>query len=49
MDDTWLDDETFIQHMAGLLEEKLYSHDQKKIVQRVEMGKEDEQALQRVQ
>lgn len=45
MDDTWLDEETFVQNMSAILEEKLYSHDQKKIVQKVELGKESPESL----
>ena len=48
MDDTWLDDETFVSNMSQMLEDKLYSHDQKKIVQKVELGKEPSSKLEDV-
>ena len=45
MDDTWLKEEVFVNHMEDLLGDKLYGHDHKKTVQRVDMGKEPEEKL----
>jgi hypothetical protein len=32
MDDTWLDDGIFTKNLEAMLGEKLYSHDQKKMI-----------------
>ena len=45
MDDTWLDDSTFARNMDAIMGEKLYNHDQKKMVQKVALNKEPEQKL----
>ena len=45
MDDTWLDQETFINNLDIMLGDKLYSHDQKKMVQKVELRKEPEEKI----
>jgi hypothetical protein len=32
MDDTWLDSDSFISNLDAMLGDKLYSHDQKKMI-----------------
>lgn len=48
MDDTWLDEQTFIHNLDSLLGDKLFGHDQKKMVQKVEMRKEPEEKLTQI-
>lgn len=45
MDDTWIDARDLIPILEQLLGEKLYSYEQKKIVQRVNLGKLDDGEL----
>ena len=45
MDDTWVDEMVFAKNLDAMLSEKLYSHDQKKMVQKVNLGKEPEAHL----
>lgn len=45
MDDTWLDQLTFVSNLDGMLSDKLYNHDQKKMIQKVELRKEPEHKL----
>ena len=45
MDDTWIDDNCFVLNLEALLGDKLYNHDQRKMVQKVNMHKESEQKL----
>ena len=44
-DDTWLSEDKFVEILDELIGEKLYDHDQKKTLQRVDMGKESEDIL----
>ena len=48
MDDTWLDEQTFVHNLDQLLIDKLYGHDQKKMIQKVEMRKEPEEKLSQI-
>lgn len=45
MDDTWLDEETLVHILGGLLADKLWSYDQKKTYQKVNLRKEPEEKL----
>lgn len=45
MDDTWLKDDNFVDNLESMLEDKLFDHDQKKVIQRVDTHKEPEQKL----
>ena len=45
MDDTWITDEEFARNLDAMIGEKLYTHDQKKMVQKVNMGKEPDSKL----
>ena len=45
MDDTWLDEQALAKNLDALLTDKLYNHDQKKLVQKVNLGKEPEAKL----
>ena len=49
MDDTWLDEQTFVHNLDQILGDKLYGHDQKKMIQKVEMRKEPEEKLTLIQ
>ena len=49
MDDTWLYDDVFVQNLQGILEDKLYGHDEKKMVQKVELKKEPEHKLREIE
>jgi hypothetical protein len=48
MDDTWLKESVFKSSMDEMLLEKLYGHDQKKMVQKVDMGKEPEEKMEEI-
>ena len=48
MDDTWLEASVFVDNLEALLVDKLYGHDQKKMIQKVDMGKEPEMKLTQI-
>ena len=49
MDDTWLQESIFVDHMEEMLGDKLYGHDEKKIVMKTDMGKlPDDSELQKM-
>lgn len=46
MDDTWIDERKIVDYLSNLLGDKLLSHDQKKLIQKVNLKKEPEEKLQ---
>ena len=45
MDDTWIDERKLVDYLSNLLGDKLLSHDQKKMIQKVNLRKEPEEKL----
>ena len=45
MDDTWIDERKLVDYLSSLLGDKLLSHDQKKMIQKVNLRKEPEERL----
>lgn len=45
MDDTWIEERHLADYLSSLLGDKLFSHDQKKMIQKVNMRKEPEEKL----
>ena len=45
MDDTWMEANTIVAYLTEMLADKLLSHDQKKLIKKVNMGKEPEEKL----
>jgi hypothetical protein len=40
MDDTWIEEKKLVEYLSSMLGEKLLNHDQKKMIQKVNLGKE---------
>ena len=45
MDDTWLEEQKFVEFISNLIGDKLLNHDQKKMIQKVNLRKEPEEKL----
>jgi hypothetical protein len=45
MDDTWIDERRLVDYLSNLLGDKLLDHDQKKMIQKVNLRKEPEEKL----
>jgi hypothetical protein len=45
MDDTWLEESKLIDYLSNMLGDKLLNHDQKKMIQKVNLRKEPEEKL----
>jgi hypothetical protein len=48
MDDTWIDERKLVDYLSNLLGDKLLDHDQKKMIQKVNLRKEPESKLEEI-
>lgn len=48
MDDVWIDEKKMVDYLSNLLGDKLLSHDQKKMIQKVNLRKEPEEKLTQI-
>jgi hypothetical protein len=48
MDDTWIEEQRMVQPLSNLLGDKLLNHDQKKMIQKVNLRKEPEEELTKI-
>ena len=49
MDDVWIDEKKMVDYLGNLLGDKLLSHDQKKMIQKVNLRKEPEEKMTQIQ
>ena len=48
MDDTWIEENKLVEYLGNLLGDKLLNHDEKKTIQKVNLRKEPEEKLTKI-